>query len=57
MKTSHGEEKFVLAFVGQMLFAGIGEDHSWGGGLHVLNAGVILVLAFWCLSWDDGLDP
>jgi hypothetical protein len=38
---------FVLAFVGQELFAGLGEDHRWIGGLHVLNAGVILVLAFW----------
>ena len=38
---------FVLALVGQELFAGIGEDHRWIGGLHVLNGGVILVLAFW----------
>jgi hypothetical protein len=38
---------FVLAFVGQELFAGLGEDHSWFGGLHVLNAGVILVLTFY----------
>jgi hypothetical protein len=38
----------LLAAIGQPLFAGIGEDHSWGGALHVLNAGVILVLAFWC---------
>ena len=37
----------VLAAVGQPLFAGIGEDHRWVGGLHVLNGGVILVLAFW----------
>lgn len=39
---------FLLAAIGQPLFAGIGEKHSWGGGLHVLDAGVILVLAFWC---------
>jgi len=39
---------FVLAAIGQPLFAGIGNDHSWGGALHVVNAGVILVLAFWC---------
>jgi hypothetical protein len=38
---------FLLAFVGQEAFAGIGEDHHVVGGLHVLNAGVILVLAFW----------
>ena len=38
---------FLLAFVGQEAFAGVGEDHRWFGGLHVLNAGVILVLAFW----------
>jgi hypothetical protein len=38
---------FVLAGIGQSLFAGIGEDHRWVGGLHVLNAGVILVFAFW----------
>jgi hypothetical protein len=38
----------VLAAIGQPLFAGIGNDHRWGGALHVLNAGVILVLAFWC---------
>ncbi|MDX6286321.1 MAG: hypothetical protein QOG53_1806 [Frankiales bacterium] len=38
---------FLLAGIGQPLFAGIGEDHRWGGALHVLNAGVILVLAFW----------
>jgi hypothetical protein len=38
---------FLLAGIGQPLFAGIGEDHRWGGVLHVLNAGVILVLAFW----------
>jgi hypothetical protein len=36
----------VLGAVGQPLFAGIGEDHRWIGGLHVLNAGVILILAF-----------
>jgi tetrahydromethanopterin S-methyltransferase subunit E len=39
---------FLLAAIGQPAFAGIGEDHSWGGALHVLNAGVILVLAFYC---------
>jgi uncharacterized protein DUF6220 len=39
---------FVLAGIGQPLFAGIGNDHPWGGGLHVLNAGVVLVLAFYC---------
>jgi hypothetical protein len=38
---------FLLASVGQEAFAGAGEDHSWFGGLHVLNAGIILVLAFW----------
>ena len=38
----------LLAAVGQPAFAGIGDDHPWGGALHVLNAGVILVLAFWC---------
>ena len=38
----------ILAGIGQPLFAGIGNDHRWGGSLHVLNAGVILVLAFWC---------
>jgi hypothetical protein len=38
---------FVLAFVGQEAFAGLGEKHSWFGALHVLNAGVILVLAFY----------
>jgi hypothetical protein len=39
---------FLLAAIGQPAFAGIGNDHSWGGALHVLNAGVILVLAFYC---------
>jgi hypothetical protein len=38
---------FLLSFIGQEAFAGVGEDHRWVGGLHVLNAGVILVLAFW----------
>jgi hypothetical protein len=38
---------FLLAGIGQPLFAGIGEDHAWGGALHVLNAGVVLVLAFY----------
>jgi hypothetical protein len=38
---------FLLASVGQEAFAGGGENHSWLGGLHVLNAGVILVLAIW----------
>jgi hypothetical protein len=37
---------FVLA-IAQSVFAGIGEDHSWGGALHVFNAGVILVFTFW----------
>jgi hypothetical protein len=35
----------LLASVGQEAFAGGGEDHAWLGGLHVLNAGVILVLS------------
>jgi hypothetical protein len=38
---------FLLAFVGQEAFASIGNDHSWGGALHVVNAGVILVLTFY----------
>jgi hypothetical protein len=38
----------LLTAVGQPLFAGIGDDHAWGGSLHVLNAGVVLVLAFYC---------
>jgi hypothetical protein len=38
---------FLLASVGQEAFAGSGENHSWFGGLHVLNAGVILVLSLW----------
>jgi hypothetical protein len=38
---------FLLIGIGQPLLAGIGEDHSWVGGLHVLNAGIILILAFW----------
>jgi hypothetical protein len=38
---------FVLALVGQEAFAMLGEKHSWFGALHVLNAGVILVLAFY----------
>lgn len=37
----------LLAVVGQEAFAGAGENHSWFGGLHVLNAGIILVLSFW----------
>ena len=37
----------LLAAVGQEAFAGGGENHSWLGGLHVLNAGIILVLSFW----------
>jgi hypothetical protein len=37
----------ILAGIGQPLFAGIGNDHSWGGALHVLNAGIILVMAVW----------
>jgi hypothetical protein len=37
----------VLIIVGQPLLAGIGEDHSWVGGLHVLDAGIILVLSFY----------
>jgi hypothetical protein len=37
----------LLTAVGQAAFAGIGEDHHVVGGLHVLNAGVILILAFW----------
>jgi hypothetical protein len=37
----------ILAAIGQPLFAGIGNDHSWGGALHVLNAGVILVMGVW----------
>ena len=36
----------ILAGIGQPLLAGIGEDHSWVGGLHVLDAGIILILAF-----------
>lgn len=36
---------FVLTVVGQPIFAGVGEDHRWVGGLHVLNGGVILVVA------------
>jgi hypothetical protein len=38
---------FLLASVGQEGLAGGGENHSWVGGLHVLNAGIILVLSFW----------
>jgi hypothetical protein len=38
---------FLLASFGQEGFAGGGEHHPWLGGLHVLNAGVILVLALW----------
>ncbi|MFL6240137.1 MAG: hypothetical protein ACJ735_11665 [Actinomycetes bacterium] len=37
----------VLIIVGQPLLAGIGEDHSWVGGLHVLDGGIILVLSFY----------
>lgn len=39
---------FLLAAIGQPVFAGIGDKHSWGGALHVVNAGVVLVLAFYC---------
>jgi len=38
----------VLIIVVQAALAGIGEDHSWVGGLHVLDGGVILILAFYC---------
>jgi hypothetical protein len=38
---------FLLAAIGQEAFAGGGENHSWLGGLHVLNAGIILVMSFW----------
>jgi hypothetical protein len=38
---------FLLASVGQEAFAGGGENHSWLGGLHVLNAGVILAMSMW----------
>jgi hypothetical protein len=37
----------LLASPGQEAFAGGGESHSWLGGLHVLNAGVILALSIW----------
>jgi hypothetical protein len=37
----------LLAAAGQAALAGGGENHSWVGGLHVLNAGIILVLSFW----------
>jgi hypothetical protein len=38
----------VLVIVVQAVLAGVGEDHSWVGGLHVLDGGIILVLAFYC---------
>jgi hypothetical protein len=38
---------FLLASVGQEAFAGGGENHPWLGGLHVLNAGIILVMSIW----------
>jgi hypothetical protein len=37
----------LLAIVGQEASAGVGKNHSWGGGLHVLDAGIILVLSIW----------
>ena len=38
---------FVLAGPVQPILAGVGADHRWVGGLHVLNGGVILALTFW----------
>ena len=37
---------FILA-AAQHPLAGGGEKHRWVGGLHILNAGIILVMAFW----------
>ena len=36
----------LLIIIAQPLLAGIGADHSWVGGLHVLDAGIILILSF-----------